>query len=73
MAQPRPWSARTAKFTPTHLTNLLLALGCGEPVKAVETVLLFRTMLVERPPIETRVTRPTNQLMPPEVSGRQTI
>jgi hypothetical protein len=33
---------RTAAFTATHLVNLLLALSCGEPVKAEKTVTLLR-------------------------------
>jgi hypothetical protein len=35
---------RTAAFTATHLVNLLLALSCGEPVKAKETVTLLRRL-----------------------------
>lgn len=54
-------------FTPAHLTNLLLALGCGSPVDAVETVALFRGL---RPDQETRktstqVAKTGNPLMSP--------
>jgi hypothetical protein len=35
---------RAVAFTATHLVNLLLALGCGEPVKAVKTVTLLRKL-----------------------------
>jgi hypothetical protein len=35
---------RTAAFTSTQLVNLLLALSCGEPVKAEETVTLLRRL-----------------------------
>ena len=35
---------RNATFTPTHLVNLLLALGCGDPIRAVDTVAAFRNL-----------------------------
>jgi len=38
---------RNAQFTSTHLTNLLLALRCGDPVRAVETVETFRDLRPE--------------------------
>jgi hypothetical protein len=57
---------RNATFTVTHLTNLLLALGCGEPVRAVETVSLFGGLRLVGVPSVTRLTWVTNPLQPPE-------
>ncbi len=45
---PSPGSGvRKVLFSTTHLTNQLVALGCGTPGKAAETVLQFRSMVPE--------------------------
>ena len=48
---------RNAKFQSSHLINLLLALGCGAPVEAVDTVETFRGMLPENQTMESRLVR----------------
>jgi hypothetical protein len=50
---PSPGSGkRAADFTAGHLTNLLLALACGVPTQAVETVQRFSTIPRAGPPRE---------------------
>jgi hypothetical protein len=64
---------RNAAFTETHLSNLLMALGLGEPVRAVETVTLFRALRRAGPPTVTRVRETNPLLLPPGAQSETTI
>src|SRR3954451_21644299 len=46
---PQPGSgARITSYTPAQMTNLLLALAAGEPIRGPEIVADFRNLLAER-------------------------
>ena len=58
---------RNAAIEVEHLTNLLVALACGDPVRAVETVGLVRGMGRIGEPFGMQVKQPPNALQPPEM------
>jgi hypothetical protein len=72
---PNPGSGvRNAKFTPDQLVNLLLALGCGDPIQAADTVATFRSLRAEESASRTHRRRlPHNPLMPDPEGYQETV